>query len=63
MPDFTIAIDGPAGAGKSTVAVSYTHLDVYKRQIQEISQKPLPQGQMWLWWEVYLLVQKRVLEM
>ena len=54
MEHFNIAIDGPAGAGKSTIAklaakrlgfvyvdtgamyrtiaVSYTHLDVYKRQ-------------------------------
>ena len=47
---FNIAIDGPAGAGKSTIAravaaklgyiyaVSYTHLDVYKRQHQGVPQ-------------------------
>ena len=28
----TIALEGNAAAGKSTLAVSYTHLDVYKRQ-------------------------------
>ena len=26
------AIYGPSGSGKSTLSVSYTHLDVYKRQ-------------------------------
>ena len=26
------ALIGPNGAGKTTVSVSYTHLDVYKRQ-------------------------------
>ena len=27
-----VAIVGPSGAGKTTLSVSYTHLDVYKRQ-------------------------------
>ena len=32
--DKVIAIAGNPNVGKSTVSVSYTHLDVYKRQLQ-----------------------------
>ena len=31
-PNGIIYITGPTGSGKSTTPVSYTHLDVYKRQ-------------------------------